>query len=198
MDQHLPDNGRATANRRRRRNVVALVAGLAAILTAGSAAFSLARFTSSVDATGDFTTGTIVLTTNPTPTLFNLSNIMPGDSGSATLTITNGGTGALRYAMTSSSTNTDTKGLRDAVALTIKAGSCPGGGANLSAVAVLNGAAIGDPTQGAQTGDRTLAGGASENLCFAWSLPLATGNAYQNASTTTTFTFAAEQTANNP
>jgi hypothetical protein len=62
----------------------------------------------------------------------------------------------------------------------------------------LSAAAFGDPSQGGQAGDRTLAGGANEDLCFAWSLPLASGNGYQGATTTTTFTFNAEQTANNP
>ena len=57
---------------------------------------------------------------------------------------------------------------------------------------------IGNPAQGAQTGDRTLNAGASETLCFNVSLPLSTGNAYQALSTTATFAFDAEQTANNP
>ena len=38
----------------------------------------------------------------------------------------------------------------------------------------------------------------NETLCFQASLPVATGNAFQGAATTTTFTFSAEQTANNP
>ena len=37
----------------------------------------------------------------------------------------------------------------------------------------------------------------NEILCFRASLPLTTGTAYQSASTTATFTFDAEQTANN-
>lgn len=57
---------------------------------------------------------------------------------------------------------------------------------------------VGDPTQGAQAGDRVLAGGASETLCFKATLPLGTPNTYQGATTNITFTFNAEQTANNP
>jgi hypothetical protein len=38
----------------------------------------------------------------------------------------------------------------------------------------------------------------SETLCFRVNLPLATGNGFQSATTTATFTFDAEQTANNP
>ena len=51
--------------------------------------------------------------------------------------------------------------------------------------------------QGAQAGDRPLAGGTNESLCFKATLPLATGNTFQNTTTNVTFTFDAEQTANN-
>ena len=56
---------------------------------------------------------------------------------------------------------------------------------------------FGDNTQGAQVGDRSLAVGASEILCFRVSLALSAPNSIQNAATTATFTFDAEQTANN-
>jgi hypothetical protein len=38
----------------------------------------------------------------------------------------------------------------------------------------------------------------AETLCFKVELPLATGNLFQTAATTATFTFDAEQTKNNP
>jgi hypothetical protein len=63
---------------------------------------------------------------------------------------------------------------------------------------VLATAAIGDPTQGAQAGDRTLAASGSERLRFKVKLPLSTGNAYQGTTCTVAFVFDAEQTANNP
>ena len=56
---------------------------------------------------------------------------------------------------------------------------------------------VGDNTQGAQAGDRALAASGSETLCFRASLASSTGNAYQGATTTATFTFDSEQTANN-
>jgi hypothetical protein len=43
-----------------------------------------------------------------------------------------------------------------------------------------------------------LAAGASEVLCFRVSLPLSTGDTFQGANSDATFSFAAEQTANNP
>lgn len=181
--------------RRRRRGLLILLLSLS-LSGLGASFFSLAIFTSSAASTGSFSTGTVVLTSAPA-TVFTVPAMMPGDSGSATLTVTNAGTAALRYAMTSASTNADGKGLRDQIALTIQAGACPSAGGNLYGGA-LSAAALGDPTQGNQAGDRTLAAGASDPLCFSWSLPLATGNAYQGATTTTTFTFQGEQTANNP
>jgi spore coat-associated protein N len=181
--------------RRRRRGLLVLFLSLA-VSGLGASVFSLAIFTSSSASTGSFSTGTIVLTSAPA-TVFTVPAMMPGDSGSATLTVTNAGTAQLRYAMTSASTNADGKSLRDQIVLTVKAGACPGAGGDLYNGA-LSGAALGDVTQGNQAGDRTLAAGAADPLCFAWGLPLATGNAFQGATTTTTFTFQAEQTANNP
>lgn len=180
--------------RRRRRGLIALLLTLS-VATVGAGAFSLAVFTNTQTSTGAFTTGTIVLGVTPA-TMFTVTNMLPGDSGSQTVIVSNAGTGALRYAMTSVSTNTDTKNLRNQVALTIKTGACAGTTSLFSGS--LNTAALGDPTQGNQAGDRVLASGANEQLCFAWSLPLATGDPFQGATTTTTFTFAAEQTSNNP
>jgi hypothetical protein len=58
-------------------------------------------------------------------------------------------------------------------------------------------ALFGNPTQGAQAGDRSLGAGANEDLCVRASLPIGTGNAFQGATTTVTFLFQAEQTKNN-
>lgn len=182
--------------RRKRRPVVMVILAASAAVTLGAGTFSLATFTGTVTSTGAFTTGTIDIATSPAA-LFTLPAIFPGSSGNATLNIANGGTGALRYAMTAAATNADAKNLRDQLQLAVSTGACPGGGA-LFGPAALSGAAFGNPAQGSHAGDRTLAAGANEDLCFAWSLDLATGNAFQAAATTATFTFAAEQTANNP
>ncbi len=189
-------NPQALERRRKRQRAVIVLLAAASVLTIGAGSLSQAIFTNSATATGAFTTGSIVLNTNPSA-LFTLPAVFPGDSGSASLTVTNGGSGQLRYAMTTAATNTDGKNLRTALQLTILAGTCPGGGAPLYGAAALSGALFGNPAQGFQAGDRTLAAAASEDLCFAWSLPLATGDAYQSATTTATFTFNAEQTANN-
>jgi hypothetical protein len=130
----------------------------------------------------------------------------PGDQVTDALQVSNTGTLALRYAVTGSATNTDTKGLKDQLQLTIKTGvtSCTNGGFAASGTAVYTGdldsaagKLIGDIAPGSDTGDRSLTASTSETLCWHVSLPLNTGNAFQGASTTATFTFSAEQTVNN-
>ncbi|HVA87813.1 MAG TPA: hypothetical protein VNF73_16025, partial [Candidatus Saccharimonadales bacterium] len=121
----------------------------------------------------------------------------------AALTVSNTGTAQLRYSMTTATTNADGKALKDQLVLTIKTQDTNTGGcANFNGTQLytgaLSGALFGDPTQGAQAGDRNLAAATNEILCFQASLPLSTGNTFQNAATTATFTFAAEQTSNNP
>lgn len=162
---------------------------------------SLAFFTDS-DAAGAnaFTTGTITLGINPTSAILSSGAMMPGDTVNGSLVVTNSGTAQLRYAMTSSSTNTDAKALNAQITLTIKTlgTSCATFDGTSLYTGALSAAAIGDPTAGAQTGDRTLAAASNETLCFRATLPSGTGNTFQGATTTATFTFQSEQTANNP
>ena len=110
-------------------------------------------------------------------------------------------TAQLRYAMDSTSTNGDGLGLRSLLNMTISAGACPTSATVLYSNALWTDATthakFGSNVAGNQAGDRTLASGAFDDLCFAWSLPGATTTG-QGATTTATFTFYAEQTANNP
>jgi hypothetical protein len=180
-------------------------------LLAGFATFgALSVFTDTASVPSNtFTTGSVDISTSPASALVTYSNMMPGDKVTAPLTVTNNGSPELRYAVTSLATNTDAKGLRAQLDLRIKSGvtTCTNGGfdtdgtllygpADLGNDPAIN--VIGDPTQGADTGDRTLAGSGSEVLCFQAELPLSTGNPFQSATTTATFTFEAEQTVNNP
>jgi predicted ribosomally synthesized peptide with SipW-like signal peptide len=174
--------------------------GALTLVSLGATASSLALFTSQTTNTGNtFTAGTIVLGTSPATALLTASALMPGDTINGTLVVSNTGTGALRYAMTSSSTNADSKNLRDQITLDVKTlgTNCATFDGTSLYSGSLNSSAFGNPAPGADTGDRALAAAASESLCFRATLPLATGNAYQGAATTTTFTFDAEQTANN-
>ena len=75
----------------------------------------------------------------------------------------------------------------DATGTTLRASAAMGASGNL----------VGNPNQGSQAGDRTLNASASEVLCFYVTLDISAPNSMQGASTTSTFTFDAEQTANN-
>jgi hypothetical protein len=183
--------------RKRRRGTVALLAAVS-LLTIGAGSISLAQFTDSASSTWSFTAGTIDVNTNPA-VFTSISNMMPGDTNTQALTVTNAGSGDLRYALSTVATNA----LGNQLQLTIKAQDAGGGcaaftGTSVLAATTLNGAGFGSSAQGAQAGDRTLAAGASEVLCFRVSLALSTGNAFQGATSAATFTFDAEQTANNP
>ena len=57
---------------------------------------------------------------------------------------------------------------------------------------------FGDPAQGLDNGDRILAQSTNEVLCWSVVLPSGVGNPQQGDSTTASFGFYAEQTANNP
>ena len=182
---------------------IGVLASLAAVLTLSSLA--LFTDTQSVPA-NTFTTDAVDITTSPTTALVSFSNMMPGDQVTAPITVTNAASVQFRYAITSTTTEATLAAQLD---LTVKSGvtTCSNAGFSASGT-VLYGPGdlgstggtnlVGNPSQGSQSGDRTLNGGANETLCFNVSLPIGTGNTYQSLSDTATFAFQAEQTANNP
>jgi hypothetical protein len=204
MNDQTPSGDTSPDPERRRRRRLILLATLTTSLFISSiiaVGGSLAMFTSTPTLAGNaFTTGTVVLGLNPASALLTSANMMPGDSVAGSLVVSNTGTAQLRYAMTSASTNADGKSLMTQISLTVKTlgTSCAAFDGTSLFSGALNVAAFGNPTQGANAGDRTLNAAATETLCFQANLPLASGNAFQGAATTTTFTFSAEQTANNP
>ena len=158
---------------------------------------SLAIFTDSDASNGSWTSGTIILNVTPA-TSFNVNNMMPGDSGNQTLTVSNTGTGALRYAMTSHGRQHRRQGPPRPAEPHGPGRHLRGARAPRCTPARSTAPRSATPAQGANAGDRNVASGGSDSLCFSWSFPLSSDNSYQNAATTATFTFAAEQTANNP
>ena len=188
---------------RRRALLVGLMASLA-LLSAGAGAYTLALFTDVQTAgSNSFSTGTIDISSTPASAFVASSNMMPGDSVDATLTISNAGTGQLRYAMTASATNADGKNLAGQLTVTVRTrdvatDSCTAFDGTQLYSGSASAAAFGNATSGSHSGDRTLAGASTEKLCFRVSLPSGTSNSYAGAATTTTFTFAAEQTTNKP
>ena len=193
------------AGRKLALTVLVLLA-LAVFLTAGT----MALFTDSQGVPGNgFTTGTIDLNTAPASAVVTLGNMAPGDVTTNSLVVSNNGTLPLRYAITSLATNADGRGLKDQLQLEVKtvdittpAIPCDNfDGTPLSTSDLdggIGGQIVGNAAQGAHAGDRVMAPGLNETLCFRVSLPLSTGNAFQAATTTATFTFDAEQTSNNP
>jgi predicted ribosomally synthesized peptide with SipW-like signal peptide len=187
---------------RRKRPLIVLV-GMLVVGALTAATMSLAIFTdtASVDSNA-FTAGKIDINATPASTLVAFTNQFPGKVvGPNALLVSNDGTGEMRYAMTSVSTNVDTKGLRNQLVLDVSlmtGATC----ATVNPTPIYNGpladAVIGDPAEGGQTGDRILAAGASETLCFTTTFPRSSGNTFMLAATDTTFTFDAEQTYVNP
>jgi len=195
QERHLLDGQPSAQRRRRRRPILAVLLGLS-VVGLGAGVFSLAIFTDTAASTGSFASGTIDITSSPA-VAFNVTAMMPGDNQTATMTIANAGTAQLRYAMST----TATTALGTALQLTVKTQgtSCAAfDGTSVLAATALNGAAIGSNAQGAQAGDRVLAAASNEILCFRVSLPIGSGNTLQGLTSAVTFTFDAEQTANNP
>jgi predicted ribosomally synthesized peptide with SipW-like signal peptide len=192
------------SGRHRRRGLLALLMAGAAVISVTGAVVSLAVFTDQEQVTGNvFTAGTIDISVAPGTALLTATAMMPGDTVNGSAVVTNAGTAQFRYSITGIATNTDGLGLASQITVTIRelGTSCAvfdGTQLFSGAVPYATGNLVGDPAQGAQAGDRTLNAAAAETLCFRATLPLATGNAYQGATTTMTFTFDAEQTANNP
>lgn len=192
---------------RRHLSRILFVLLLVGVIGASLGVASNAIWTDSEDVDANtFSTGTIDISTNPTTALVTYSGMAPGDQVTNPITVTNAGSLQLRYAVTSTTTENTLAAQLD---LTIKTGvtTCTNVGFDVDGTVVyatgdLGSTAgidvIGDPTQGADTGDRTLNASANEVLCFNVELPLSTGDSFQGLTSTATFTFAAEQTANNP
>jgi spore coat-associated protein N len=196
-----------TVLRRRDRRVAASVL---VVLVVGLAwtRDTLAVFTDQdTNGSNTFTAATISLSLNPASAVVSYATMQPGDSVTNSMVVTNNGNATLRYAISSSATNADGKGLKDQLTLTIKTIDVTTPGTpcdNFDGTQLYTGdldssagKLVGDNTQGAQAGDRSLSASTNETLCFRASLPSSTGNAYQGATTTATFTFDSEQTANN-
>jgi spore coat-associated protein N len=175
--------------------------------------FSNALFTDS-DPVGSntFNTGTISLTTAPTSAIWaSVTTGAPGDRATGFLTVTNGGSLALRYAISGGVTSATLAAAMN-LRIALRGGaSCDfpyhnTDGTNAALTddtqlfsGTLNTAVlVGSNAQGNQAGDRTLAAAASEVLCFGVVLPTTAANTLQGLNNTTTFTFDSEQTANNP
>ena len=200
-------------DRTRRRRRAGIVGSLAATALASGLLATVpgnvnALFTDSEDVgANEFATGTLDLSTAPTTAAISYQDMVPGDTTTQPVSVTNDGSTPLRYAVRSTTTENALAGQLD---LTVKVGvaSCTGTTEFNASGTVLYGPGVlgttsteplvGSSATGSDPGDRTLAPGASETLCLHVALPTASSNTYQGLATTATFQFVAEQTANNP
>ena len=171
--------------------------GLLGLIWAGT----FATFTDSGTASSTFTAGTVDLLVGAEVddayafTSIEMSNMKPGDVKYAPLTIANAGTLGFAYSMATSATNTDSKGLAAQLTLGVKKvlneAACDSAGVGYDAsLDVLK--ASGALSAGA-IASRTLTAGTSEVACFRVELPSTSGDTFQGATTTATFTFSATQ-----
>lgn len=151
-----------------------------------------------------FTAGTVKLTAGPAAPVLWKVNGYPGYSQVTPITVTNTGSMAMRYAVT----GYETGGMAPVLKIEAKAGvtSCTAAGFTATGTSILAAktltvntetALIGSTVAGAQSGDRTLAVGASEVLCFRITEDTSAGNAYMSTTGTLRLTVTGEQTKNN-
>ena len=204
----LDGNVKRTSRARVRRAVASGVI-LTTMAVASTALVTGAVFTDTERVDGSqFTTGTVDVSTTPTTTILESPNLAPGDTVTGVIEMKNSGSLEYRYAATDFATNEDGKELHTQLQLAVYAVStrsqCTKSATSSmtplgskAGVSLTEENLFGKRTQGADTGDRTLASGDSELLCVRVDLPLETPNAFQAASSSLTFGFYAEQTANN-
>lgn len=203
--------GRHAAPRRQTDSRL-LLAGFASALTLwwlGSFGSVYALFTAAAAAPAqDVSTGTIVVgLTGPAggSATISLASAHPGASVVQPLTVGNTGSLELRYAV-SSQVVSGTGALAEGLSWTVRSGvtDCSTSGFAASGTQVFDGvlasstktAKIGDPTQGAQAGDRLVAAGGSDVLCSRITLPTTAANSLQGLAVGVTLTVDAEQGRN--
>ena len=143
-----------------------------------------------------FTAGTVDISTSPGSAVVTFPTMAPGDESVGELTVTNAGSLELRYDVTATTSENTFAANLD---MTIKTGvtTCTSGGFGTDGSVVYGAADLGSTSGIEVISNRVLAGGASEELCIKVALPIGIGNAAQGLTTTASFNFAAEQTANN-
>jgi spore coat-associated protein N len=198
-------------SKRKRKRILLTLAAVAAVAGIAGGAISMAVFTDTETVDATFSSGTIILDAAKIDALtLNSAAMMPGDSVTGSVDVENDGTAQLRYSLNTTTTDGSSPAgpalytaldvevrTVDATTPLIKCDNFDGTVLHpagvLGAANVLFGSV--SPTVG--TGDRIVNAGATDVLCVRVSLPLATDDTYQGATSVTTFTFNAEQTANN-
>ena len=181
----------------RKVRLVLSLGSLAALVWAGT----FATFTDSGTATSTFTSGTVDLVlSGETDDAYDfdtieMTDMKPGDVKYAPLTIANTGSLGFTYTMATSATNADSKALRDQLTLGIKkvANTAACDSAGVGYAASLDTMTASGALSAGAIASRALTAGTSEVACFRVELPSGSGDAFQGAATTATFTFNATQ-----
>lgn len=179
----------------KRARALAAVGMMSGLVWAGT----FATFSDDSTAESTFTAGTVDIgldndTTDAYAfTAIEMSDMKPGDVKYAPLTIKNLGSLNFTYSMSTSATNTDTKGLRDQLTLEIRevaaTTDCDATGFDASVTTLTTSGAL----SSAAIASRSLSASTSEIACFKVVLPSTADNTFQGATTTATFTFSATQ-----
>jgi hypothetical protein len=157
---------------------------------------TLAYLSSGVQSTGNrFSAGTVHIANSlAVGATLSMANLIGGDNFDAQLDVANSGTLSLIYAVSTSLTGSAALG--STLQLTVRTKTTSPCGARDGAILYtgdLSSAAIGDPAHGLQAGDRVLAAGASESLCFTVTLPTSAVPSLVATNAAATFVFSAEQ-----
>lgn len=151
-------------------------------------------------------TSTVGLGPGPTRVDVTFDPAAPGDRVIESVVVANdAGRAPLRYAVSSVASGPAGAGRGGGQRVVVKAevtGTVPCAGFDSSGRVLYaghlvppSGALIGDPAPGVQTGDRTLAAGTSETLCFGVRPGTSVGDSDRAAAPAATLTFDAESTA---
>jgi hypothetical protein len=180
--------------RRRRRLFLLLLLALSALPSVTTSIITVSLFRERAVLTTDAWAPLPIDVRAEPDMLMEVTGMLPGDQHGGQLTVSNVGADAIRYALVSSSTDPDGRGLRDVLRAWVR--SEGQGCADFDGAVLYSGplasAGFGDPRFGSQAGDRLLAPASSEVLCVRIVLPRGAGNAYQTSSTASTFTVEAE------
>lgn len=153
---------------------------------------TMALFTDTASSgNSQFSTGSVDINAAPASALFNVSGMSPGSVSYANLTVSNDGTLPFTYDMSTTATNPDSKGLRDALTAEVKkvTGACNQATFNASTTTVAASSSL----AALSTTDYAMAAGASESNCYKVSLPSSAPDSVQGATTVATFSFTATQ-----
>jgi len=196
----------------KRKGILLTLGAALTVASIGMGAVSLAVFTDTETVDATFTSGTIILDATKIDAL-NLSlgaNWVPGDSVTGSVDVENDGGNTLRYSLNTTTTavagpnggvlNTallvEVKTV-DATTPIVKCDNFDGTALQVSEALGSANVMFGSVSSTVGTGDRTVLATATDVLCIRISLPIATGDTFQGATAVSTFTFNAEQTANN-